>query len=145
MRSTGPDAHCLFRLPPMSFDWIEYLQLAQHLMGQAEAASDEAKRRTAISRAYYAAYNEVRRLARQHGFQDMESDNHRALIEHCLRKPAREWKSIGENLRRLREQRNSADYKHQFDKIDYHTKYTLDLATSLLNQIKSLGNQQNPP
>jgi len=42
---------------PMSFDWADYLTLAQELADQAASSqSTEAKLRSAISRAYYAAF-----------------------------------------------------------------------------------------
>jgi hypothetical protein len=40
----------------MSFDWSEYFSLAQELVGQpATPAGQEARLRSALSRAYYAA------------------------------------------------------------------------------------------
>jgi len=46
-----------FRESAMSFDWSEYLDIARELAGQATASSSaEAKKRCAISRAYYAAF-----------------------------------------------------------------------------------------
>jgi uncharacterized protein (UPF0332 family) len=122
----------------MSFNWTDYLQLAQQLLGQDAPVSTEAKQRTAISRAYYAAYNEARRFARQHGFRESQFDNHRSLIEHFLNEPLREGRNIGENLRRLRDQRNDADYQLRFDRLDYHARTTLTLATALLEQIRLL-------
>ena len=46
----------------MSFDYIDYLYLAQELVGQTppQAAQPEAKLRSAISRAYYAAFLKAR-------------------------------------------------------------------------------------
>jgi uncharacterized protein (UPF0332 family) len=39
----------------MPFSWVDYLDLATRLAGEA----DEAAKRTAISRAYYAAFNQA--------------------------------------------------------------------------------------
>jgi hypothetical protein len=44
----------------------------------------------------------------------------------------REWWDIGENLRRLCQQRNDADYQPRFDRLDI-TRTTLTLATALLS------------
>ena len=45
----------------MNFDWSEYLNIARELAGQATASfSAEAKKRSAISRAYYAAFCSAR-------------------------------------------------------------------------------------
>lgn len=122
----------------MSFNWIDYLQLAQQLMGQNTLVSSEAKQRTAISRAYYAAYNEARQLARRHGFHESQFDNHRSLIDYFLHEPLREWRNVGENLRRLRQQRNNADYQPRIDQLEYHARTTLALAKDLLEQIRTL-------
>jgi len=53
----------------MSFDWSEYLNLANKLVqAKSTPSADEACQRTAISRAYYAAYCLVRNLARDRGW-----------------------------------------------------------------------------
>lgn len=45
----------------MSFDWSEYLNVAKELAGvETSAASQEAKLRAAITRAYYAAFIKAR-------------------------------------------------------------------------------------
>jgi len=45
----------------MNFDWSEYSNIASELAGQATASSSaEAKKRGAISRAYYAAFCSAR-------------------------------------------------------------------------------------
>lgn len=49
----------------MSFDWSQYRDLAQELVGQTKSASSgEAKQRAAISRAYYAAFCKARNFLR---------------------------------------------------------------------------------
>ena len=51
------------------FDWMGFHQIATYLNDQAAATgSPEAARRTAISRAYYAAYNIAREVADNLGF-----------------------------------------------------------------------------
>ena len=122
----------------MSFNWIEYLHLAQNLIGQEVLVSDEAKRRAAISRAYYAVYNEARKLARLRGFAGSQLDNHRALIEYFHNEALRECKSIGANVQRLREWRNNADYDGRVDKLDYLARTTVSLAVATLDQIHKL-------
>ena len=45
----------------MSFVWSDYLELAKELLGGAVGSPlEEAKLRSAISRAYYAVFNEAR-------------------------------------------------------------------------------------
>lgn len=129
----------------MNFNWAEYLQLAQNLVGQEVTASDEAKQRSAISRAYYAAYNEARRFARQQGFQDAQQGNHRALIDYYLQESRREWRNIGLNLQRLRDLRNTADYAPGFQNVAFQSLAACKLAASLLEQIRTLRERQSPP
>jgi len=53
----------------MSFDWNEYYQLSRELAGLATGiATEEAKMRSAISRAYYAAFCKARDYLQQMGF-----------------------------------------------------------------------------
>jgi uncharacterized protein (UPF0332 family) len=52
----------------MTFDWSEYLKLAQELAGQAVSpANKEAKLRSSVSRAYYAAFCKARNYLRDIG------------------------------------------------------------------------------
>jgi len=49
----------------MTFDWSEYLKLAQELAGQTVSpANEEAKLRSSVSRAYYAAFCKARNYLR---------------------------------------------------------------------------------
>lgn len=51
----------------MSFDWTQYLFLAQELTkGSASSSNHEAMLRSAISRAYYAAFCSARNFLRDH-------------------------------------------------------------------------------
>jgi hypothetical protein len=48
----------------VSFDWVEFLALANDLRGRLGALySEEAANRTAVSRAYYAAFCHARNYA----------------------------------------------------------------------------------
>jgi uncharacterized protein (UPF0332 family) len=45
----------------MSFDWLEYLIVAQEMFGEAsDTAHEDANLRCAVSRAYYAAFHQAR-------------------------------------------------------------------------------------
>lgn len=46
----------------MTFDWLDYLTLAQNLAGQTVIVSEQAKLRSAISRAYYAAFHQAKQV-----------------------------------------------------------------------------------
>jgi len=97
----------------MSFDWMEYLVLAEGLAsssGDSEAAT-EGRRRSAISRGYYAAFNEAKRFLENEGVSfsatavvHLEVSGQFLSAKHPLRK------RIGDNLASLRTWRNKADY-----------------------------------
>jgi hypothetical protein len=84
-----------FNSPPISerrmssdFDWREYLELAKALVGiQSAGYSQEATERTAVSRAYYAAFGWARNYAESElGFVAQSgSEDHRRLREHFRR------------------------------------------------------------
>jgi hypothetical protein len=99
----------------MSFDWAEYLSLAESLGGapiSGPPVGAEAQQRSCVSRAYYAAFilarNHLRDVDRipvpqsgsAHGFVVMTFQNH---VD-----PRRT--RIGSQLRRLRDDRNRCDY-----------------------------------
>lgn len=98
----------------MSFDWADYLKLAEALtQAPAVPGPEEAALRTAISRAYYAAHRSASNLVASRGElvpTGLASD-HGLVIDHFRNAtdPARQ--KIGANLSRLRGNRNKADYE----------------------------------
>ena len=99
----------------MSFDWAEYLSLAEDLAGVTVSGPPfgvEARQRSCVSRAYYAAFILARNYLRDvdqipvprsgaaHVFVAMTFQNHTD--------PRRT--RIGSRLRRLRDDRNRCDY-----------------------------------
>ena len=101
----------------MSFDWREYLDLARELAASgAGAPQAEARWRSAISRAYYAAYAECRAFI----IEKMQYDPHdpvargrahEAVVRKFERSPSLGRQRIGVQLRRLMAQRLVADYE----------------------------------
>jgi uncharacterized protein (UPF0332 family) len=94
----------------MSFDWSKYLVVAEHLYNNAN--KEEAFLRSAISRAYYAAFVSARNLLRdKDGLEIPKADVHNFVITKFLtsRNPMRQ--KIGSNLFDLRKIRNLADYR----------------------------------
>jgi len=88
------------------FDWKEYFELAKSLSGDTKAnPSQEAKSRSAVSRAYFAAYCYSRNLARKYlGFIPTQLvDDHKNLREHLkLHKKVATARKLGD-LRRFRD------------------------------------------
>src|SRR5207302_4999761 len=108
----------------MPFDWRGYLELARFLQAQAgSAANHEAFLRSALSRAYYAAFCHARNHARDHlGLRLRgEADDHGALR---ARFKTGKMKGISDKLQRLREWRNACDY---------HDLLTFDLQSNVIS------------
>lgn len=109
----------------MPFDWREFLKLARSLQGRADSGySAEASDRTAISRAYYAAFCHARNFAKENqGFAPRKTgEDHKTLREHFTRLGG-EWAMVANNLDALRKWRNQCDYD--------------DSVPNLLNQVRS--------
>jgi hypothetical protein len=99
----------------VSFDWAEYLSLAEELHGapvSGPPVGTEARQRASVSRAYYGSYI----LARNH-LRDIDgiriprgANPHRFVAEQYAnhRDPIR--MQIGDELARLRAARNRCDY-----------------------------------
>jgi len=133
------------------FDWQDYYLLAGELLSQADSASHkEAVLRSAVSRAYYAAFHraceyleEVNEYPTRRQFEGSGRETHRFLIsifENSRDHP--EWPKIGEKLHYLKNLRHKADYaksveKHLFRKkgrvedIVGRAKEVIDLIDSL--------------
>jgi uncharacterized protein (UPF0332 family) len=92
------------------FDWRRLLDVAEQLV--AEHPHDEAAARSAISRAYYAAFGECRRaLADAQRIEPDVRDAHRQVRELFGFGQRRAEKEIALDLRRLFTQRVRADYE----------------------------------
>lgn len=107
----------------MGFDWVEYFNLAKKLYQKAGTftrCSDEACQRSAISRAYYAAFCEARNLAETHDKIKLthKAEDHEIVKNHFINcKYDKRRKKVGVQLDRLRNSRNTADYKDKFSNI----------------------------
>lgn len=102
----------------MSFNWEEFLGLAVQLSGQNISAgsipTSEARYRTAISRAYYAAHHAAQKelLRLKPGFKPSRKPSiHQAVIREFKSGPTKNWVNVGDTLDTLRKSRNKADYR----------------------------------
>ncbi len=94
----------------MPFDWKDFLELAGRLLDQAGKEGDsEALVRSAVGRAYFAAYGHARRYAARYlNFEPREDvDDHGRLKAHLKSKRR---KGDADRLGELRQLRNEADY-----------------------------------
>lgn len=100
----------------MSFDWREYKNVAQWIHDNAVVShlSEEACCRTAMSRAYYAAFQCVMGYAveRESFSESGRSDDHGRLLAHFRGKGGSRAR-IYTSLERLRDNRLLADYSSE--------------------------------
>ena len=97
----------------MSFDWTDLLTLAEALKSAPNSPGPrEASLRSAISRAYYAAFCVARNFGRDRGeFTPTGTGADHGLVrDHFLLSSDRTRRKIGADLDRLRDSRNKADY-----------------------------------
>jgi len=99
----------------MAFDWREYLILAKFLLGEEGAScSEEAARRAAVSRAYYAAFCYARNFASNKlGFIPTRTGrDHGLLIAHYEAKEKLDSALFGiaDDLDELLDYRKTCDY-----------------------------------
>lgn len=128
----------------MSFDWSQYLLVAQELAGQKAApSSQEAKLRAAVSRAYYAVFckasnhlrdkeglpiTQRRYQKHDHGVVIREFENGRDAMR----------KQIGQDLRRLHGDRTRVDYHDNAGITANQVVLDLALAELLIANVDSL-------
>lgn len=88
----------------MSFDWKEYVYLAEELLTRDEESSF----RSAISRAYYGAFCIARNRKSYKNYTG--SDVHWKVINEYKNSRDKNERNIGRILDKLRKSRNDADY-----------------------------------
>jgi uncharacterized protein (UPF0332 family) len=97
----------------MGFDWREYFNLAQELIGRATAPVDqEAKQRAALSRAYYATFCQARNHLRDKEGHTLPASGqvHAYVRDQFMNSADPTRNQIGHDLNRLRIDRNKIDY-----------------------------------
>jgi uncharacterized protein (UPF0332 family) len=97
----------------MSFNWVDFLTLADALVRDPNSPGpEEASLRSAISRAYYAAFHVARNFGRDRGefIPTGTGQDHWLVMNHFRSSPDRIRRKIGLDLDRLYDNRASADY-----------------------------------
>lgn len=120
----------------MAFDWKEFLGLAIELTGRTGSGySAEAADRTAVSRAYYAAFCWARNYAESRlGFRRTgRAQDHTHLRKHLTRRGKPQMAS---RLNRLRGWRNNCDYDDQVPDIGNLVKSALKTADKVIQECK---------
>lgn len=123
----------------MSYDWREFLTLAQYLNDKsANNEVPEACYRTAASRAYYATFHSCVVWAKeQTGYSGY---GHEAIQRYYSVSQDPNERDIGKNLGRMLGNRNSADYKEILHKSPQAlSEETIVLASRTLEIIDRLS------
>ena len=128
----------------MNFDWSEYYNLAKGLAGwpnvpNAPDSQEEAKLRSSISRAYFAAFCQARNHLIERGIDIPENvDSHRIVSDEFANRTDRMSKDIALQLGKLRVSRNRADYWDHVRRLPEAAKEALKGSRSVLDQLDKL-------
>ena len=120
----------------MSFNWQEFLSLAVHVRGNAGSGySEEASDRTAVSRAYYAAFCYARNYAsNQQGFTSTGTARDHQLLPRCFQQHGKYM--AARRLERLREWRNQCDYENAISNLNVIVTSALEYAQRVINECR---------
>lgn len=125
----------------MSFEWRDYLHLARELTAGAQgSAGMEASLRSAISRAYYAAFCHARNHLRDKQQQSLPPGGqvHTYVRTQFQTSSQNARKAIGQRLDRLRIARNKADYDDTVMGLPALTAAALFWAEEVIQRLSGL-------
>lgn len=120
------------------FDWEEFLELAEELVQHRGKASAQ---RTAISRAYYAAFHLASDYFATHGERlTRTGEDHRRVWRWFLRRNDPVSRAIGQNGRRLVDERRRADYDPApYRNLRNQAEQAIRLAHEVVAALRVLG------
>ena len=117
----------------MSFYWWDFLEVAEMLVRNSDISNSEANLRTAIGRAYYAAYRSLSDSAERNAefVRRGRARDHGLIITHLV--------SIGRgdqagDLRLLRHLRNECDYDECIVDLKSKTAFALAISRTLRDE-----------
>lgn len=122
----------------MIFQWQDYLELAKRLVN--EDSPNEASLRSAVSRAYYAAFNiaaQVLMLKHELVLAGLGED-HTRVINHFLGSTDTKRHDIGVLLRHLRDDRNKADYVASISYWEFIAQLNIGRVDRVLQFLKEI-------
>ncbi|MBP6821404.1 MAG: hypothetical protein KA368_07660 [Acidobacteria bacterium] len=120
----------------MEFDWADYKTLAYQLRQQ----SDDAAKRSAISRVYYSVYHKAQNyLKEKHDFQvsRMGEGSHKRVWD-GFRGKGRTFTAVAEKGIELKENRQKADYDPAIIRLDDLLDESFIVAERLLEYLGKL-------
>lgn len=130
----------------MSYDWSQFLKLAENLHNDPHHPGPrEASQRSAVSRAYYAAFHLAVELACSENPQirqlktKRDPSIHRETNDHFLYSKDMARKKLGSRLNALRTKRNQADYDETIrGSMSGFSKGAIEEAQKLIGMIGKL-------
>jgi hypothetical protein len=131
----------------MTFDWCEYLNLARELAGETVVVDPEAKLRSSISRSYYSCFCTTRDFvcdierdsAMMAANQRRDINMHSFMIDRLRNDPSDRLKrKIGNKLKRLRTNRNIADYEDNIINPQKTADDALNYADDIMSDLNTL-------
>lgn len=137
----------------MNFNWKSYLEFAQNLLDEVRSSwgqevdlsMQEAKMRSAISRAYYSVFCLVRNHLRDvEGYNELinlKTDVHKYIIDEILLvSQDQTFINLGKDLRSLRLLRNKADYDDKINGLFADLTKALKLGNTIIKNLEALIN-----
>ena len=127
----------------MSFDWSEYFKLAFALDTQARSEQNpqaqEAKWRSAISRAYYAVWCKARNNLRDEQSADASClQNHGCVVQKYQESQDIARRQVGITLSRMMDNRRRADYQDMVPRLADMSNAQILLAQDALPELDRL-------
>ena len=126
----------------MTFDWEQFLTLAENWYSSPPSSLAEATYRSVISRAYYSAYHVAFSVAEQDPKFVAKStgEDHGNVMRFFDGATDKEHKRIATNLRTLREMRTHADYKNPYPNPDIQkeAQSAIRYALEILDLLKEI-------
>jgi hypothetical protein len=117
---------------PEAFDFIDFAAVALELA----KSSDEARKRTAIGRAYYAAYHVARRYVQQEKRVTVpKSGEAHKEVQDALKTGSKEEAGAGSRLAELHKKRKHADYRIHDCQVGRDLPYSISAARHVVTAL----------
>ncbi|QSR87647.1 hypothetical protein EM20IM_04840 [Candidatus Methylacidiphilum infernorum] len=125
----------------MAFDWREFLDLARTLRSSFSSSTlMEAASRSAVSRAYYAAFGHTRSYAEKHfQFPRTKAGSVHHDLRKCLGKRGPTWKDVAEKLGDLHEWRKLCDYEDTVSNLNIMAEEAISTAEGIISKLLESG------
>ena len=124
----------------MSFDWSNFVVLADELRTLNCRGGVEARLRSSISRGYYGVFHLLRLRLQKEGLKFSGNvETHQEIVQALRTSPDRRRFGLGVDIGRLRNYRNRADYEDQISNVAQMEGEVAMLRESLLRKIAAMN------